>query len=357
MGQVGDDAVENVTGDAWRPDLHPLSGDEADDRHDRGLVEVHREHHDAPEVGPRRQLLAVPPDGLGAVALCGRIVPLLVAARAEVEVARAAPVGDVVGTFHGLVADVALVALEPDLEEQLVHVQVRDLLALLLGQFFQVVAYHEVLRVDREHDDGEQGPLERLDARIVVEADALEPVVHRHRRHEAEGHGHHDGLLLLRLLHQHGVISLRLEEVLRRRRRRRRGAARAGPRGRAVERDLLQRRRQVADAEPRSAIGGRNRRRRWGGLLLPPLLLLHPTQRRFGGGLVVPSHCDQGEQRNCDNSHKATNQRVHRPRLIAVVVVRLRPRGLAQEVDAHASQEVQAEKHEDRDEESTAREK
>mmetsp|Transcript_79518 Transcript_79518/g.207305 ORF Transcript_79518/g.207305 Transcript_79518/m.207305 type:complete len:512 (-) Transcript_79518:27-1562(-) len=93
---VLNDSVEDLSGDVRRPDQHYLRADEADHRQDRDESKLQRHQHDALEVGPSSQLLTITPDRTGPVALRIRIVLLLVAARAEVEVARPAAVCDVV---------------------------------------------------------------------------------------------------------------------------------------------------------------------------------------------------------------------------------------------------------------------
>mmetsp|Transcript_50358 Transcript_50358/g.155678 ORF Transcript_50358/g.155678 Transcript_50358/m.155678 type:complete len:400 (+) Transcript_50358:1333-2532(+) len=210
--QVVDDAVEDVALHAGRPDQHALRGDEADDGQGGGVAELERQADDPPEVGPGGELLAVAPHGPRAVALGRRVVLLAVAARAEVEVAGPAPVGDVVRALRCLVADVALVALEPELEEEGVHVKMRDELALLLGELGEVLQAHEVLHVDQEHDRGEESPLRPHEPRVVVEAHALQPVVHRHGGGHHVGNTHDDGLPRVRLLHVEGMVTLQFED-------------------------------------------------------------------------------------------------------------------------------------------------
>mmetsp|Transcript_17792 Transcript_17792/g.50704 ORF Transcript_17792/g.50704 Transcript_17792/m.50704 type:complete len:823 (-) Transcript_17792:445-2913(-) len=214
---VADQAVEDHAGDVGRPDLHRLRPDEAHDRQGRHVPELQGQGEDALEVRPRRQLLAVLPHRPGAVAPRVGVVLFLVAPRAQVEVARPAAVGDVVGSLHAFVADVALVALQANREEQRMHVDVGHELPLLLRDLRQVLAQHEVLHVDAEHDDAEQDGLRRLEALVVLKANTLQAVVHRHRCRNGEVHRHDDSLPRVRLLHEQGMAPLRLLDGDRRR--------------------------------------------------------------------------------------------------------------------------------------------
>mmetsp|Transcript_30738 Transcript_30738/g.88756 ORF Transcript_30738/g.88756 Transcript_30738/m.88756 type:complete len:310 (+) Transcript_30738:1873-2802(+) len=188
-----------------RPDLHGLRADQAQYGQGRGMPELRGQRENALEVGPCRKLLSVLTNSARPIASRVRVVLLLVATGAQVEVTSAAPICHVMRALHALVADVALVAFQADREEQRVHVDVRDELALLLRALGEVLAQHEVLHVDAEHDDAEQAALPHLTL-----VDALEAVVHGHRGRDRKVRRHDDRLTTVRLFHQLGVAPLRL---------------------------------------------------------------------------------------------------------------------------------------------------
>mmetsp|Transcript_39774 Transcript_39774/g.105366 ORF Transcript_39774/g.105366 Transcript_39774/m.105366 type:complete len:240 (+) Transcript_39774:2037-2756(+) len=203
-----------MTLDVGSPDLQHLRAHEACEGESRCLPELPGQANNPFEESPSCDLFSVLANGAQAMASRGRLVLHVVTSWTEVEVTRAATVRNVVRSLGRLAADVTLMTLQTRLEEQGVHVKVRDQLALLFRQLRQKILQHEVLKVDTDDDGEEHGGFHHDKALAVVEIHTLEPAIDGHGDAEAEQDPHDQVTTEVCLLHQQSVALLNLEKGL-----------------------------------------------------------------------------------------------------------------------------------------------